>query len=80
MKDYWKMTDDELKRLAEKYQLPSVKEKPYVGEVFDRERVINGLVFRVASRRAAWAFIISVLALIVSATSIALRFLPIVKN
>jgi hypothetical protein len=75
MKDYWKMTDEELKGLAGKYKLPSHHKASFsalVGEDFDRERVIHGLVFRDNSRRATWALIISILALMVSIASIIL--------
>ena len=74
MKDYWKMTDGELEGLAEKFKLPSHHEGTVV-YTFDRDRVINGLVFRDNARRSAWALGISVLALLVSIVSIALQFI-----
>ena len=68
-KDYWKMSEEELTKLAEKYHVPphsAADESEWPETFFDRPRVIAALVARDTARRASWTLAVAILALIVS--------------
>ena len=74
-KDYWKMSDDELKELAAKYHMPTNTKWDYDSKpIFDRNMVIDSLVLRdntIRAARVAWlALIISVLSIVLSTYSV----------
>lgn len=66
-KDYWKLSDDELERLAKKYRISTdVLVMNDSLAVFSREKTINGLLIRENARRAKLATTLSVAALLLS--------------
>jgi hypothetical protein len=63
-KDYWRMTEQELGALAEKYNIEGVEYENDTGHVFfNRAKVINALTHRDSHRHARWAFLISVVSI-----------------
>jgi hypothetical protein len=74
-KDYWKKPDEELKRLAAKYRIPTE-----IGiyndslQVYDREKTINGLSARDSALGTRFAIILSILAFAVSVISLFVSF------
>lgn len=75
-KDYWKQTDKNLKKLAEKLGIPTshnkAVEKISVG--FDREYVINKLLLRDNALRTRITVVLSLLALAISVASLCLSY------
>jgi hypothetical protein len=80
-KDYWRMSEKDLRILAERYYIPPesmTKEDPDDPETefyFDRDRVINALLVRDNALRTKWTIAISILALLVSITSLVISIL-----
>lgn len=77
-KDYWKMDDKELEALAEKYHIPPTtlyEDDPDSDWYVDRDRIINALLVRDNALRTKWTIAISILALLVSITSLVISIL-----
>ncbi|GEM_PF-4808098 len=67
MKDYWKMDESELARLAAQYNIEDIEYENETGHAFfNRSRVINSLVQRDSYRRTGWALFISILSIIMA--------------
>ncbi len=72
-RDYWKMEDRDLERLASKYGIQTSVEKSQGGVhwlVLDRDRIISTLISRDTALRANWAIIMSILSLCLSVISL----------
>jgi hypothetical protein len=71
-KDYWRMTEEELTKLAEKYHVPTMTwtkdpdENLDADMYFDRDRVIQALTARDTALRAGRAMVTSLIALLVA--------------
>jgi hypothetical protein len=77
-KDYWRMPDEQLTKLAEAYRIPPTSvydDIPGADEYFDRDRVIASLVARDSALWAGRSIIISILALIVSLLAVVIPLL-----
>jgi hypothetical protein len=77
-KDYWRMPEKELTKLAEANNIPPTslyKDDPDSDFYFDRDRVINALLVRDNALRTKWTIALSVLALLVSITSLVISIL-----
>jgi hypothetical protein len=66
-KDYWKLSDEKLERLAKKYRISTdVLVLNGSMAVFSREKTISGLLVRENARRAKLTTAIAILALLLS--------------
>ena len=71
-KDYWRMSEDELTQLADRYNIPPTSATKDPNEhldaefYFDRDRVIQSLVARDTALWAGRAIFIAVLSLLIS--------------
>ena len=80
-KDYWRMSDEALTKLAEANNIPSTYATKDPNEdmdaefYFDRDRVINALLVRDNALRTKLTITISILALLVSVTSLLISIL-----
>ena len=75
-KDYWKMEDKDLERLASKYKIQTSVERNQGGIrwlVEDRERIITTLINRDTALRTNWAIVMSIVSLGLSLISLIRR-------
>jgi len=72
-KDYWKMSEVELTKLAEKYNIPPLSTRsgdPWAETYFNRDRVINTLLARDNAMRTRLTTFVSIIALALSLASL----------
>jgi hypothetical protein len=85
-RDYWRMSEEKLRELAEKYHIPPesiMTEDPNdldPESYFDRSRVVAELVSRDTARRAGRAIIISLLALLIASASLVVALISSLKK
>jgi hypothetical protein len=75
-RDYWKMEDRDLERLASKYRIETSIERSQGGIhwlVEDRDRIITTLINRDTALRTNWAIIMSLVSLGLSIISLIKR-------
>jgi hypothetical protein len=73
-KDYWRMPDEEIKRIATKCHIDS-SSKGTLGYRFDREKTIDRLLIRDNALRTKVTTVLSILALLLSTAAFIKSFL-----
>jgi hypothetical protein len=74
-KDYWKMSDSNLERMANKYKIPPWGRAGKEGEHWfvDREHIITTLLNRDTALRTNWAIMMSLVSLALSIAALLIK-------
>jgi hypothetical protein len=74
-RDYWKLKDTDLELLASKYNIPAIIRAGKGGDQWsvDRGNIITALVGRDSAIRTNWAIIMSLVSLVLSIISLAMK-------
>jgi hypothetical protein len=82
-KDYWRMSEEELTKLAEACHIPPLSQRddiPGADFFFNRDRVINALLVRDTALRTRWTVGISIFALFFSLSALGVSTASFILN